>query len=69
MSDSFDKVFSKEEIYQIGKFFVENAGWHRVGTGDEKRSGLRIYLPYEANLGSTGSRVNEMNKLINETNK
>ena len=63
---SFENVFSKEEIYKIGKYFVQNAGWYRIDNHDGKRAELRIRLPYDAELSSVGSRVDEMNKLIEE---
>jgi len=64
MNDSFDNVFSDEEIYEIGKYFVKNAGWYRLDNHDGKRAELSIKLPYDADLSSVGSRVDALKNLI-----
>jgi len=66
MSDNFDSVFSDEEIYNIGKYFVKNAGWYRNDNHDGKHSKLSIKLPYDADLSSVGSRVDAINRLIED---
>jgi len=68
---SFDRVFSKEEIYEIGKYFIQNSEWKRVDEpllerDEERYSYLAVRLPYLADLSSNGSRVDEMNKLLKE---
>lgn len=62
---SFENVFSKEEIYLIGKYLVENGLWYRDSDNGKPFSALSIRLPYDADLSSTGTRVNAINKLIN----
>lgn len=58
---SFESVFSKEEIYQIGKYLVEHGDWHQSHDG---RNRLVIHLPKDEDLSSTGSRVDAVNRLI-----
>jgi len=59
---SFEKVFSKEEIYTIGKYVVQNAGWRRVDNEKGKYALLVIKLPYESDLSSVGTRVDALVK-------
>jgi hypothetical protein len=61
---SFEEVFTKEEIYKIGKYLVQNGEWRRFEDGERSSAFLSIPLPYDADLSSVGSRVWEVNKKI-----
>lgn len=61
---NFDNVFSKEEIYLIGKYFVENAEWHRVDNENKKVSRLSLEFPHNTDLSSVGARVDALIDII-----
>ncbi len=49
----------------IGKYLVQNGLWSRDNDSRKPYSALSIRLPYDADLSSTGTRIDAINKLIN----